>query len=279
MKPKVLVTGGQGYLGTFLTDTFQAASFSRRTGNDLLTAADLSSFDIIIHCAAVIDKSGGQGTACLRANLALAASVASLAQPHQTVIFTSTKDVYGIHSERFQTVPETCSSAYQGQGSYAWSKRLGEDILLSAAAQKRFRLGVFRLGTVFAPGTPDNPGGWVSKFAAQLRMGGELHLRWGGQQVRDVLPVSELGRVCQAFIASGRQFGLYNVGGGPKNSHTLKEFALMLAEIHRTPRACVQTGPDPVPGDQFRYVSDLTRLQQELDWEPAFDLGAALSTA
>ncbi|MBX7219578.1 MAG: NAD(P)-dependent oxidoreductase [Blastocatellia bacterium] len=276
MKSKVLVTGGQGYLGICLTDFFQAASLSRRGGGDLL-AADVSAYDTIIHCAAVIDKSGGQGTLCQRANLALAARIAGLAQPHQTVIYTSTKDVYGIHAERFQTVPETCPTAYQGQSPYAWSKRLGEDILLAAATQKGFRLGIFRLATVFAPATPDNPGGWVSKFAAQLRKGGELHLRWSGQQVRDILPVGELGRACQAFIASGRQFGLYNVGGGLKNSGTLKEFALMLAEIHRIPSALVQTRPDPVPGDQFRYISDLTRLRQELDWEPTFDLGGALA--
>ena len=57
---KVLVTGGSGYLGTYVRNFFSADDFSRRSGSDVLdynTVERVADYDVVIHLAAHFDKS------------------------------------------------------------------------------------------------------------------------------------------------------------------------------------------------------------------------------
>ena len=57
---KVLVTGGSGYLGTYVRHFFSADDFSRRSGFDILdyqAVERVADYDAVIHLAAHFDKS------------------------------------------------------------------------------------------------------------------------------------------------------------------------------------------------------------------------------
>jgi len=57
---KVLVTGGSGYLGTHVRRYFAADDLSRRSGRNILNLEDsaiVGEYDVVIHLAALLDKS------------------------------------------------------------------------------------------------------------------------------------------------------------------------------------------------------------------------------
>lgn len=278
---KILVTGGDGYLGTHVRNFFEAETASRRSGWNFLDpslAARYQEFDVIIHLAALVDKRPESAADCFHVNSLGALKLGEWARPGQTIMFASTKDVYNSQSELYLAVPETCSTAYEAQNAYAWSKLIGEDYLQFAAKAKGFRLGIFRLSTIFAPPSPGNRGGWVSGFAQTIRQGENLILKEQGRQIRDVLPVSELVRALALFIDSDLWFEIFNLGGGPEYAASLKDFAERLERLLGK-SGCLHLTDTKLVGEQIRYISHVGRLWEKLTWKPAFDLDQALLEA
>lgn len=276
----VVVTGGNGYIGSVVRAVFQADSASRRQGWDFLDPAQAHRFRTyrtVIHLAAETRKSPHAADTCFQVNAEGARLLAHALDQGQTLIFASTKDIYHSQSDREVSVSEACPTTYDRQNAYAWSKWLGEEYLRFQAAQRGFRLGIFRLSTIFAPVSADNPGGWVSGFARCLREGNPLRLKGQGRQVRDVLPAHELARAFQLFLQSDHPGGVFNIGGGLDFSGTLLEFAHRIATVQGFDQSLI-AGIDTPPGkdEQERYVSDLGKMNRELGWIPDFDLDQAL---
>ncbi len=277
-----LVTGGSGYLGVHLAAAFDATVAARRAGCGLFDPAlerMLQESRIIVHLAACVAKSPAAASSCFEVNSDGARWLCARLTERHTLVLASTKDVYGAHAEAYEVVPEECPTTLNGQNAYAWSKRLAEDYARFYAAQRGFRLFILRLSTIFAPPTPGNPGGLVSGFARAIRAGQPLQLRWQGRQVRDVLPVTELARVIRACVASSLAQETFNIGGGAAYALTLTELARRLGQIHGVAPRLELSDAAPPPGDQRRYVSDLSKAERALGWRPAFDLDAALAQA
>jgi CDP-paratose 2-epimerase len=196
-------------------------------------------------------------------------------RPHQSLIFCSTKDVYGQHSEDYSVVPETCSTAYCGQGAYEWSKLIAEHYVQYYARQNGFQAAIFRLSTIYAPVTPGNNGGFVSFFVRAVQNSQPLQLKLAGQQRRDLLYVDDLAHAFEQFINSSLAFGCYNIGGGLQNSVTLHQLVELIANLVGKPANLTLT-PDPVT-EQRHYVSDCQQLWQELQWQPTISIAEGLS--
>ena len=80
---------------------------------------------------------------------------------------------------------------------------------------------------------------------------------------------------CASLIDKSLAIGLFNLGGGHLNELSLRwniERVSKMIEIEpvieEDPRI-----PAPVP---LRYVSDLTRINQELDWRPEIGIDEGL---
>jgi nucleoside-diphosphate-sugar epimerase len=183
------------------------------------------------------------------------------------LIYASTKDVYGMHANAFVEVPETCSTDYCGQSALEWSKLLGEHYVNYYAQALDVRACIFRLSNVYARPTEGNESGFVTHYVESVKRGWPIRLPLGGAPVRDILHVDDFSRACRAFIDSSHARGLYNLGGGRSNAVTLRDIVERVGRmieleplIDRDARV-----PPPVP---VNYISDLTRVREELGWEP-----------
>lgn len=275
---KTLVTGGSGYLGTHVRRFFAADDFSRRSGHDILSEDDVrlvADYDAVIHLAANLDKNPEAAELCFRTNAEGAANVVRHMRPGATFIYASTKDVYGSNAESYPEVPETCPTDYSGQTALEWSKLIGERYLEYYARQRTIRTCIFRMSTVYARPSEGNENGFVTHYVESVKRGQSLRLPIGGQAVRDILHVDDFSRACQAFIESSHVYGLYNLGGGRENAATLLDLISTIGKMIELEPIVVndETLPHPVP---VNYVSDLTRIREQLSWQPEIGIEEGL---
>jgi CDP-paratose 2-epimerase len=273
----VLVTGGSGYLGTHVRRFFGADDFSRRAGFDVCNerdAARVADYDVVIHLAAHLDKSEAAARECFRVNAEGTANLMRQMRAGSVFIYASTKDVYGAHAERFRAVAEDCPTDYAGQTALEWSKFIGEKYVEYYARRRDVRACIFRLSTVYAPVSVGTEPNFVGHYVEAIKHGMALRLAAHGEPVRDLLHVEDFARACRAFVDSPRAFGLYNLGGGQANALSLRALIEKIAAlIHAEPILENADAPAPVP---FHYVTDLTRVRAELNWQPQIGIEEGL---
>jgi nucleoside-diphosphate-sugar epimerase len=275
---KILVTGGSGYLGTHVRHFLAADDFSRRSGRDILSDDDLklvADYDAVIHLAAYLDKNPEGAELCFLTNADAAANVVKNMRPGATFIYASTKDVYGGNADSYPEVPETCPTNYSGQTALEWSKLIGERYVEYYARQRGVRACIFRMSNVYARPSLRNESGFVTHYVESVKRGWPIRLPLGGQAIRDILHVDDFSRACRAFIDSVHVYGLYNLGGGRENSATLMDIVSSVGKMIELEPNIVNddTLPHPVP---VNYVSDLTRIHEQLGWQPQIGIEAGL---
>lgn len=275
---KILVTGGSGYLGTHVRRFFNAADFSRRSGHDVLSGYEASlvaDYDAVIHLAAYLDKSPEGADLSFRTNAEGAANIVKNLRPGSAFIYASTKDVYGAHADSYPEVPETCPTDYMGQTALEWSKLIGERYVEYWARQRNVRTCIFRMSNVYARPSSGNESGFVTHYVESVKRGWPIRLPLGGRLVRDILHVDDFSRACRAFIDSSHVYGLYNLGGGKQNSARLIDIVTMVGNLIQLKPNLVDddTLPPPVP---VNYVSDLTRVREQLGWQPEIGMEEGL---
>jgi nucleoside-diphosphate-sugar epimerase len=277
---KVLVTGGSGYLGTYVRNFFSADDFSRRSGFDILddhAVEKVADYDAVIHLAAHFDKSPEGAVECFRTNAEGTANVIRNMKAGSAFIYASTKDFYGSNAGEIDTVNESTSTTYCGQSAFEWSKLIGERYVEYYARANNIRACIFRLSTVFARPSDDNAPGFVTHYVESVKHREPIRLPAGVDPVRDIMYVDDFSRACGAFFNSKLEFGLYNLGGGHMNAVSLRDILKRVgAMIEIEP--VIQEDPNmPVPVP-LRYVSDTTRAIDDLGWRPWIGIDDGLRT-
>jgi len=277
---KVLVTGGSGFLGTHVRRFFNADDMSRRSGCDILNQHDakiVRDHDVVIHLAAYLDKSPSAADQVFRTNVDGTINLLREMKENSVFIFASTKDVYGRFADNHAEVGEYCPTTYSGQSALEWSKLIAERYVEYYANACNFRSCIFRLSTVYAPSSEGNMSNFVGHYADAINKGEPLQLPAGGTPSRDLLHVEDLSTACAAFAESVIRHGLYNLGGGRKNTLTLRE---LIAQMERASdlQAVIDEAnplPPPIP---MNYVTDLTLVTHELNWQPEISVSEGLKT-
>jgi nucleoside-diphosphate-sugar epimerase len=275
---RVLVTGGSGYLGTHVRGFFDAEDLSRRSHLDILNPLDVSrvaAYDVVIHLAAHLSKNPTEADQCFRTNVEGTINLLREMPPQTVFIFASTKDVYGPHADDFDEVPETCRTDYARQSALEWSKLIAERYVEYYAAQRDFRSCIFRLSTVFARPSEGNENGFVTHYVESVKRAWPIHLPLSGKPVRDILHVDDFSRACRAFVDSSIAHGLYNLGGGRENAISLREIIDRVGKMIQCQPVFDENAsvPPPVP---LNYISDLSRITQELNWRPEIGVDEGL---
>lgn len=265
---KILVTGGSGYLGTFVRQFFSADDFSRRSNLDIRdeeAVKTVANYDAVIHLAAHFDKNHSGAQECYRTNAEGTANVIRNMRPGSAFVYASTKDVYGSHANGSGYVNENTSTDYCGQSAFEWSKLIGEKYVEYYSHKQNIRACIFRLSTVFARPSEDNASGVITHYVESIKHRTPIRLPAEGDPIRDILYVDDFSRACESFLSSQVKFGLYNLGGGSPNAVSMREIIRRVSGMIDI-QPVIEEDPEiplPVPA---RYVTDLTRVKEELGW-------------
>jgi nucleoside-diphosphate-sugar epimerase len=266
---KILVTGGSGYLGTYVRQFFSADDFSRRSNLDIHNDYDaqiVRDYDAVIHLAAHFDKTPEGARQCFETNADGTRNLLQHMRPGSVFIYASTKDVYGTHASEIEDVSEDTSTEYCGQTGFEWSKLMGEQYVQYYARQNEFRACIFRMSTVFARPSEGNDFGFVTHYVESIKHRQPIRLPMGVDPVRDILYVDDFSRACRTFIHREVPFGIYNLGGGRLNAVSLRGIIERVSKMIEI-EPVIEEDPR-IPAPALRYVSDLTRINNELDWRP-----------
>ena len=277
---KTLVTGGSGYLGTYVRRFFDADDLSRRSGLNILDSEDVKAvgeYDVVIHLAAELNKSPDAADQVFRTNVEGTINVLRQVKEGAVFIFASTKDIYGRFADNYTAVPETCQTFYSGQSALEWSKLIAERYVEYYANTRNFRSCVFRLSTVYAPLSDGNVPNFVGHYVDAINKGERIRLPADGLPRRDLLHVEDFSEACKAFAESIIRHGLYNLGGGVQNACSLRELITKMEDASGLQAVVDEENPLPSPAP-FHFVTDLDRVSQELGWTPKMSLEDGLRT-
>ena len=129
------------------------------------------------------------------------------------------------------------------------------------------RTGVFRMSCIYGTrqfGVEDQ--GWVAWFTIATALKKPITIFGDGKQVRDVLYVTDLVDIYDRFLKSNIKHGVFNTGGGTGNVMSLLELLSYLEEM--TGNKPEISFADWRPSDQKVYISDITKANKVLEWQP-----------
>lgn len=161
---------------------------------------------------------------------------------------------------------------------YGCSKGVADQYVRDYARVFGLPTVVFRMSCLYGPrqfGTEDQ--GWVAHFLISAITGRPITIYGDGYQVRDVLYVED---AVDAYVrawhnmaaVSGR---IFNLGGGPDNSLSLRELLGHIGQLRGDVPEIVHG--DWRPGDQPWYISDIRALKHALEWEPRLPVAEGLA--
>jgi CDP-paratose 2-epimerase len=211
-----------------------------------------------------------------------------LHNPSAPMLFASTNKVYGRliddtqierADQRYQPVSPVMADGISENAPldfyspYGCSKGTADQYVRDYARVFGLQTVVMRMSCIYGPrqfGTEDQ--GWIAHFLLSALRGDRLTIYGDGYQVRDALHVSDaadawLAALDHIALVRGRVF---NLGGGPANSVSLRELVALLTEL--TKNDIAYSFAEWRPGDQPWYVTDTRALSTVLGWKPKTSL-------
>jgi CDP-paratose 2-epimerase len=211
-----------------------------------------------------------------------------LHNPAAPLLFASTNKVYGrliddaeiVRAEqRYRPASPSLANGISENAPldfyspYGCSKGTADQYVRDYARVFGLQTVVMRMSCIYGPrqfGNEDQ--GWIAHFLLSALRGDRLTIYGDGYQVRDALHVSDavdawLAALDHIALVRGRVF---NLGGGPPNSISLRELIALLNDL--TGHEIAYAFADWRPGDQPWYVTDTRALYTSLGWKPKTSL-------
>jgi len=304
--PKVLVTGGAGFIGSHVADLFLARGFEVTVVDDLSTGkranvpdsvrfrqigvnsqefAEVvreSRFDVVTHLAGQIDvrKSVADPVTDAAINIlgTLNLMEALKASDAQTrVIFTSTGGVlYG----DFNTPPNVETFPKDPESPYAIAKLSIEYYLAYYGRVHSLDAIALRFGNVYGPRQdPHGEAGVVAIFCGRILNDRPLTVFGDGLQTRDYVYVGDVARAVwlaatKPVPEKGRlDARAFNIGTG--KGTTVLEIATRLQQAARS-NVPIEFAPKR-PGEQQESFVEVSKARETLGWVPEVSLSEGLA--
>ncbi len=308
MKKRFLITGGAGFIGSFLTESLLADghfvtiidNFS--TGNmanlanvdgskslriiedDILTAPNLKSLvaanDCVIHLAAAVgvEKVVKDPVQTIITNVHGTERILTAAAEYsRRCIIASTSEVYGKSDAPFfkESDDLRIGSSTNSRWSYACSKLLDEFFLMAYYRNHALPGTVVRFFNTVGPRQSGRYGMVLPRFAAAAIKGEDLSVYGTGAQTRCFCHVKDVVRALRLLIDNENTYGkIYNIGTTRRIS--IEELAKMVIE-----RASSASGIKKIPYEQayepgfedmLNRAPDCSAIRELTSWEPQITL-------
>jgi CDP-paratose 2-epimerase len=243
--------------------------------------------DVVLHLASqvavttsVLDpRADFEANALGTLNVLEAVRLAARGRP--ALIYSSTNKVYG-SLRHVRVVERGGRYAYEDrpfgvsesepldfQSPYGCSKGAGDQYVRDYARIYGLKTVVFRQSCIYGTrqmGIEDQ--GWIAWFCVAVTLGRPITIYGDGKQIRDTLWVDDLvtayERATERIDAVRGE--VFNVGGGPDNTLSLRE--LVAALERETGLRLAPTFAGWRPGDQRVFVADVRKARRALDWRP-----------
>lgn len=304
--PKVLVSGGAGFIGSHVADAFLERGWEVTIVDDLssgkrenvpaqakfleiaVTSPELArlvtetKFDVVTHLAAQIDvrKSVADPVADASTNiLGTLNLMEALKRRHAStrVIFTSTGGaLYG----DFNKPPNVETYPKDPESPYAISKLSAEYYLAYYGRVHNMEAAAVRFANVYGPRQdPHGEAGVVAIFCGRLLGNKPLTIFGDGSQTRDYVYVGDVARA--VFLAATKPLPdrgrldarAFNIGTGKGTS--VVELARLLQNAAGT-KSKIEFAPHRL-GEQQESSVNVDKARDVLGWSPQVTLSAGLS--
>jgi dTDP-glucose 4,6-dehydratase len=304
---RVLVTGGAGFIGSHFVRTLLAGGFEELTGRavtvlDKLTASGsranlapvagdprltfvhgdicdaalvddlVPGHDAIVHFAAEshVDRSIQSAEPFVVTNVLGTQTLLDAAVRHRTERFlhVSTDEVYGSIASGSWTEDWPLSPS----SPYAASKAASDLMTLACHRTHGLDARVTRSSNNY--GAYQFPEKVIPLFVTNLLDGRSVPLYGDGRHVREWLHVDDHCRGIALVLAHGRAGEVYNVGGGTELTN--RELTEMLLAACGAGWERVDFVEDR-KGHDRRYSVDVTKIVNELAYEPRVDFASGLA--
>jgi dTDP-glucose 4,6-dehydratase len=226
---RIFLTGASGFVGTWLTQSFECANESLQLGAALIrisrTALPPGQFDYGIHAA----RADGVDADIDLTRQALEFAVERGAD---RFLFTSSGAVHG-----------------QLSTGYAQAKRASEFLCAAYAGQFGFCAVIARLFTFLGPGLPLDKNFAVGNFIRDVLAGGDVIIQGDGTPRRSYLYAADLAVWLWTLLLEGESARPYNLG----STDAISIYALARAVVTNTkPGTQIvmlarETSPDYIP--------------------------------
>lgn len=303
---RILLTGGTGFLGRWITAALLEGGAGRQGGElvllsrrpdavpltprpglrllagdvaDLARMEGVGGFDVVVHAAASSSAGYGSGDGEPRAMAATIfdgtrAALEVAARRRARVLFLSSGAVYGPRTAPVGEDDPGSPDPLDPRAAYAEAKRLGENLCAAATAAGDVEAVVARCFAFVGPGIP-----LAAHYAAGNFLGDALARRpvvvaGDGRPLRSYLYCGDLARWCMALLARARPGRAYNVGSPVAVS--IRDLAERCAAASGVELA-VEVRSQPAPGPAPCYVPSTRRCEEELGLSVTVGLDDALA--
>ncbi len=306
MRPRYLVTGGAGFIGSHLVEALVAQGASVRVLDNLSTGC-LANLDAVADHVEwiegdIMDREAldfaMRGVTVVFHQAALASVPRSVADPlatHQVcangtlhvllaardagvrrVVYAGSSSAYGNPPGSGDTVsPKRETDLVQPLSPYAAAKLAGEHYCAAFAQVYGLETVRLRYFNVFGPRQrADSPyAAVIPRFIEAMTAARQPLIHGDGRQSRDFTFVTDVVSAnLLAASAPGVSGRVYNVACGRRTS--LLELVDLLGELLGQPIKPVHD--QPRPGDVRHSLADINRARTDLGYEPRFDMHTGL---
>ncbi len=299
-RKSILVTGGAGFLGSFLCERLIAAghevvcvdNFFTGSKRNVAHLLDHPRFELIRHDVTFplyVEVDEIYNLACpaspvhyqydpvqtTKTSVHGAINMLGLAKRVRAKILqASTSEVYGdpeIHPQREEYWGRVNPIGIRS--CYDEGKRCAETLFFDYHRQHRLRIKVARIFNTYGPRMHPNDGRVVSNFIVQALRGEPITLYGEGTQTRSFCFVDDLIEGLVRLMDSGDDVtGPVNLGN--PGEFTIRDLAQKVIDLTGSRSALVSK---PLPADDpVQRCPDISLAARTLDWRPAVDLDAGL---
>ena len=292
---RIIVTGGAGFIGSHIVDTYLAAghevlvldSLWEHGGGRRANVPERASFvhmdvrddgvgrifaefkpEVVSHHAAQhsVAISSRDPIYDAQVNVVGMLNVLESAVKNscRKVIFASSGATFG----NPEMLPITDDTPQRPTSPYGITKMVTEHYLRFYQAEKGLDFTALRYGNVYGPRQdPNGEAGVISIFIGKFLQREGVRIDWDGEQTRDYVYAGDVARVNVAALDRGSG-GCYVIGTGVKTSvnaiyRALVEISGFEAPVTHAPRR---------PGDARDAQFDASRARKELGWSASTTL-------